>query len=261
MHQTLPSSFLLLGLSIVVCSCGEDPPSMQASGGEAGTGARFSATVIDSTAAVTTPVGGLTIKVVDNQTCEPSALSAVSDSDGRFSFRDLTGDADGRVAFLVLGRAPDYIDTWSYNVARDMQDETLRAVPLLSAQLTPGLAQFKEDDAQGPVAGGVFVGTDSKNRTPVGCLTVRVDGHETNETIRYFSGNLPEVGLTQTHPDNGRFFVGNLPPGRHVIRAFRGEEALGSTSLCVKARSSSTTGENVSLVAIYLDANPTPGCK
>src|SRR5688572_23516520 len=215
MHQTLRGSFLLFGLSIAVCSCGDDPPGMQAVGGEAGTGARFTATVIDSTAAVTTPVGGLTIKVVDNQTCEPTGLSTVSDSDGRISFRDLAGDADDRVAFLILGRAPDYIDSWSYNVARDMQDETLRAVPQLSAQLTPSVAQFEEDDAQGPVAGGVFVGTDSKDRTPVGCVTVRVDGHETNDTIRYFSGSLPEVGLTQTHPDNGRFFVGNLPPGRH----------------------------------------------
>jgi hypothetical protein len=248
----------LLALAALWAGCGSDTGAEPSGDGGA---VLFTATVIDSSAAVTTPIAGLTVQVVDNQTCRPTGMSTVSTADGRISFTDLPGDAQQQVAFLVEGRAPDYIDTWSYNAERDMQDEQLRAVPELSAQLTPSLAEFTEDAAQGPVAGAVYVGKNSKQRTPVGCVTVKVEGDDANDTIRYFSGNLPQAGLSETHPDNGRFFVGNLSPGRHTVQAYHGDQLLGSASLCITARNASTTGKNVSLVAIYLDANPTPDCK
>lgn len=265
-------TFRVCGLVLLLgAGCGEDSAQGQGDGGsslaeDANAGAehretQFTATVLDSVAVVTTPVSGLTVQVVDNESCEPTGVSKTSNGDGRVDFRNLPSDPKGRVAFLVQGRSPDYIDTWSYNVDPNTKDDVLRAVPQTSADLTPSLAQFTEDAAQGPVAGAVYVGESSKKRAPVGCVTVKVLGDEDNDTVRYFSGNLPQLGPSQTSPDNGRFFVGNLPPGRRTIQAFHEGKMIGEASLCVKARAASTTGKNVSLVAIYLPTNPTPDCK
>jgi hypothetical protein len=248
-------AFVLLLVS--GCGSGEGNGDAGVANGET----QFTAAVLDSVAVLPTPVGGLTVKVVDNESCELGEATTTSDAQGRVAFGNLSGDAKGQVAFLVQGRSPDYIDTWSYNIDSDMKDEVLRAVPQTSADLTPSLAQFEEDPGAGPVAGAVFVGENSKSRTPVGCVTIKVVGQEDNDTIRYFSGSLPQVGLSQTSPDNGRFFVGNLPPGRHTIVALHEGEMIGEASLCVTARNASTTGKNVSLVAIYIPSNPAPGCR
>ena len=268
-HPASTVLWLLLSIGLLA-ACGDDdgeqPEDMHPDSGHAGEDGGgepslgFAAVLRDPVS--DDPIEGATVKALDNDSGEPLDIDATSGANGRITFEGLPA---GKVAFLAVGEPEMTIDTYQYNIDSDAQDETLWIAAKSTATAVPLLAGFEGDPEMSSVSGAVYWINGDGDEEPVGCVTVAFEGEGEASDIRYFGdNNLPTTVEMRgdTNPLNGRYFIGNAPPGVQEVSVLIDGTAMGSTTLVLFARKDASDGEdNVCISNIYVegaDENPTP---
>lgn len=251
----------------VVCflaamACGDD--SDPADG--AGTGAWGAGEMVLAVDALGQAVPGVTVNVTDAVCAGDVIASGVTDADGTVSFSGL--DEDWVHVQVVGNPNMDVIDSWTYHMkVGDPEWSANEPIPVPvvaggAARIVEQSAMFVADPNAGPIVGSVFEGTGPGDRTFVGCVTVQLADDPTNETVRYFGAqDLPNTVATETSTVNGRFYVGNAPPGEHTINVISNGQTIGSETICIEPRTAASTPDgNVFLTGVYLPVGMSPDC-
>jgi hypothetical protein len=215
-------------------------------------------------------------------------LSSISDSSSRVTFTVPCAEDDS-VRFAVKAKGGNtHTDTYTYHLKPHEQNASLRLIRMGSetaAIVVPGLAAYTTNEAAAPAAGAVYWKTPSMAEYEiVGCAHITDDNGDIEaQDLRYFRDALPsntteESGrplLKGTNPQagNGKFFIGNMTPGTHTLRAKLADGTMlgDPLKIIVFPRSEASSkvnglGANLFLAGIYIDApagatNPTPaGC-
>jgi len=163
-----------------------------------------------------TPVEGATILSIDNDSGEVVFQSDITDSDGKASLT--VTPVGGAVAFRV--QAPDFWDTYTFNIPADAGSYELQVVSNMTATMAPALAGISVDEYAAVVAGRLRHGGSSGTlNESVGCATAEV-GAGLGEVAYFGENGLPTTfdDLPMTHPANGMFLVANLPAGAHTVK-------------------------------------------
>lgn len=276
-------------------ACGDEKGQDEDGGAATGTGTcTWTGTVVDATQVTMSVGAGIEVTVLDNDTGAPMAaaaglvLSSVSDGNSRVTFTVPCAEDDS-VRFAVKAKAGNaHTDTYTYYLKPREQNPSLRLVRMGSetaAFSVPGLAGYTANEAAAPAAGSVYWKTPSMAEYDiVGCAHISDDTADVQaQDLRYFRDALPsntteESGRplakgTNPQAGNGKFFIGNMSPGAHTLRAKLADGTMLGEPLKIvvfpRAEASSKVngmGANLFLAGIYIDApegatNPTPaGC-
>jgi hypothetical protein len=275
----VPSAMLVFGA--LALACGEDEPDGNGGGAEGGTctpgqTVMYKSTVVDATTP-TMKLGGVTVEVLDNTTGLPlnPPVTATSGADG-----SITLPVTSCVDFGVKARASEtHTDTYSYHVTPENSgkpDQLVRMSGTATASLVPTVAVYDVDPAASAAAGAVYWKRPSDALYDVvGCAQIETDTGDVPESwdLRFFAAAIPssleEWPLMKgTRKGDGRFFLGNIPAGKHTLIAKVNGNVIGDTEVIVFPRSDASTevngvGANLFLAGIYIDApadatNPTP---
>jgi len=291
----VPSAIVIYGALALSWSCGgEDEPDGEpgtpgmAGGGDAGPcepgTIMYKAKVVDATTP-STPVPNATVEVLDDETGLPLSPpnTGVSEANGNIT---LTVDRCKPFAVKARGTAT-YTDTYSYHVrieASGRDDALFRMGGNTTAVLVPNSAGYPVLPDRSAAAGAVYWKTPAEPLYGVvGCAHIELatgkipsEGAE-DWALRYFAENVPS-SLAEwpvergTRKNDGRFFVGNAPPGKHTFVAKVNGTEIGRTDIVIFPRSEASTRvgvppndapANLFLAGIYIDApmgatNPTP---
>ena len=283
----VPSAIVVFGALALACGGGGDDEKPGTTGttggGDAGTpGGACDSTkkpyVTKTVDATDTAMNltGVTVEVVDDETGLPVAGStAVSGSDSKVT---LMVDPCKKFGIKAHGMET-HTDTYSYHVKPENSgkpDQLVRMGSNNTSLLVPMAAIYDVKDDKAPGAGAVYWKTPSMEfYDVVGCAHVEElgGGSLEGQDLRYFADRLPS-SLTSwplskgTRIGDGKFFIGNMTPGKHTIVAKVDGTEIGRTDLMVFPRSQGSTmvgghPANLFLAGVYIDAeagakNPTP---
>jgi hypothetical protein len=300
----VPSAIAIFGALALACGEQKDD-DRDAGGGTMGGGTMgggtigggtctWSASVVDATQVTMLVGAGIEVTVLEDDTGRPMAraeglvLSSISDSSSKVSFTVPCAEDDS-VRFAVKAKGGNaHSDTYTYHLKPHEQNASLRLIRMSSetaAVAVPGLASYTTNEAAAPAAGAVYWKTPSMAEYEiVGCAHITDDNGDIEaQDLRYFRDALPSNTTAEsgrplskgTNPQagNGKFFIGNMTPGMHTLRAKLGDGTLLGDPLRIivfpRSEASSKVngvGANLFLAGIYIDApagatNPTPaGC-
>lgn len=177
-----------------------------------------------------TPVPNMKVIVLDNDTGEPLGIDEkTSDNDGRVCIGGLP--AGKRVGFKVLGVPGKFVDTYSFNIRSDAQNETIWAMALSTFTMSIKLAQVDVDPTKAIAAGGAYWLDEEKKEYPVECGTVEPISGEAD--MRYFNdAGLPGPPEAQSNLNraNGYWVAANMTPGKVTLQIMVDGEAVGRTT-------------------------------
>jgi hypothetical protein len=289
-----PATVIVGALSL---ACGDEKIDAGDAGGSMMTGAgtcSWTGSVVDATQVTMLVGAGIEVTVLDDDTGQPLApapglvLSSTSDGNSRVTFTVPCAEDDS-VRFAVKAKGGNaHTDTYTYHLRPHEQNASLRLIRMGSetaAVAVPGLAAYTTNEAAAPAAGAVYWKTASMTEYEiVGCAHISDDsGDIVAQDLRYFRDALPSNTTeangrplakgTNPQAGNGKFFIGNMMPGMHTLRAKLADGTLlgDPLKMIVFPRSGASSkvnglGANLFLAGIYIDApagakNPTPaGC-
>lgn len=216
-----------------------------------------------------------TVEVWDPATgkpLNPPVTGTTSASDGKIT---LTTPKKAPYSIYIQGVGPtsnssSTYDTVILNTPPATGDSFLRISQVGTASLaaTPMFGNFELKADRAPIGGAVYWMKDGKRLGAVGCAKVYIDDEpqpSTQYDQRYNGANgLPVTGLTETLRQ-GRFYVGNITPGEHTIKASldNGATFVGETKFVITMVRKDAKSELKNIlyqigVDIEGDANPTP---
>jgi len=188
----------------------------------------------------------------------------------------------GKNMLLIKGVGTDTYDTVIVNADTKTNDPLIRISNSGTLALAEGSGGFVSKPDRTPVTGSVYHAPGGVRMGTVGCAKIFLDGKTVNDTEsdqRYnaasglpgkFECTAADVMCTpvQQTGSGGRFYIANMTPGRHTIKASidNGATAIAEASFFIPfTRSQATSTTKSVLVQIGLDvdrpANPTPaGC-
>lgn len=166
----------------------------------------------------------------------------------------------------------DSYDQILLNTSPDNGDTLFRVSTNGASMLANQTGVFENKDDHAPLAGAVFHTVDGVRVGSVGCAKVYLDDDTTgaDESIdqRYSGSNSLPVTLDEldrTLRVGSRFYLANVPPGKHRLRASvdDGETFLGETEVVItRARQDAAGPSKLILYQVGIDIesenNPTP---
>jgi hypothetical protein len=281
----VPSAVMIFGALALACGDEkEDPDGMPGGmegGCEMGKTVQYQSTVVDATTP-TTKIAGIKVEVLDDATGQPlnPPVSAMSGADGSITLPVASCVKFGVKAWAKAG---SYTDTYSYHITPENSgkpDQLVRMSGEPTASVVPTVAGYTVKADRSAAAGAVYWKLPSDPvYGVVGCAQIETASGDVPDDwdLRFFKDAIPS-SLTEwplvrgTRAEDGRFFMGNIPPGKQTLVAKVNGEEIGRTDLFIFARTEASTmvggtGANLFLAGIYIDApagstNPTPaGCK
>jgi hypothetical protein len=280
MMKRAPVPSLLLIAGALALGCGGDDGGDD-SGGDGGGDecpTMWSGKVVDATTP-STAVGGIKVEVIDDVTGLPLSPPVVvtAGADGSVSVPVPAGT--GCPKFGIKAHANDsYTDTYSYHVrpnSSGQPDALVRMGGNNTSALVPMAAQYDVKDNAAPAAGAVYWKLPNDPvYDVVGCAQIEdMGGDIVAQDLRYFKDAIPSSTTDWplakgTRKGDGRFFVGNMTPGKHTLVGKVNGTEIGRTDIVIFPRTEAATmvsghPANLFLAGIYIDAkdgetNPTP---
>lgn len=289
----VPSAIVIYGALALSWSCGGDDEPDE--GGTTGGGAQGGAAgggdggdcdptpkpyVTKTVDATNTDmiVPNVKVEVVDDETGQPLSPPVTATSNGAGAVTLMVNPCKkfGIKAYAVPG---SHTDTYSYHARQEVSgqaDALVRMGSENASSLVPISASYPVLDDRAPAAGAVYWRKKGEQYYDVvGCAQIEYEGGEipTDWELRYFKEALPSSKadwplMKGTRDRDGRFFVGNAPPGKHTFIAKVGGNKIGEADIMIFPRTTGSTSVAghpavLFLAGIYIDAeanetNPTP---
>lgn len=206
------------------------------------------------------PKEGALVTVMDNDTGEPTTMTATADADGMVEFELDKGKMYGFKSALA-----DNKDTYVWNIpselATGVEYEIIWILSETGFGMAAALAGFEPDPAKAIIAGALYWVNDAGEEEYVACGTIKTDPEG---EYRYFAAATglpaPLEDVTHTYGDKAeaRYVAGNVPAGHVELSGYNLDGTVKWASLMLWTKPDSVCISNLYVDRTEFPTNPTP---
>jgi hypothetical protein len=206
------------------------------------------------------PMADVLVTVMDNDTGEPTTMTATSDDDGMVSFELDKGKLYGFKSALV-----DNKDTYVWNIPSELPAGVdYEIIWILSDggfASAAALAGFTPDPAKAIIAGALYFLNDAGVEEYVACGTIKTDPegeYRYFSTVTGYPATLEDATYTGGGNAEARYVAGNVPAGHVEMSGYNQDGSVKWASLMLWTKPNSVCISNLYVDRTQFSANP--GC-
>ncbi|MBL6975851.1 MAG: hypothetical protein ISR64_08985 [Deltaproteobacteria bacterium] len=201
-------------------------------------------------------IEGAEVTAIDNDTGDMLTYQTLSDGQGNIAM-EVPADHE-LLGFRVT--ADLFKDTYQFNIDSDAQDEEIWAVSVNGFEMAAGLAGFVPDKTKSVVAGAIYWVNEAGEEEYVSCGHVVADPAGEYRYFDEFTGlpaPLADVPHTMAGKGEGRFVVGNVPPGLVTLTTYFGDDPASTDDFIGTAKFFAYP-DSIAITNVYADKDKYP---